>query len=39
MSSRYWREALIKFSNLSSSVHNFNNNGSENGKSDIKTTY
>ena len=39
INSRYWGKILIKLLNLTNSVHNFNNNGSETEKSDIKTTY
>ena len=39
MNSRYWGRTVIKFLNLTNSVYNFNNNGSETEKSGIKTTY
>ena len=39
MNSRYWGKALIKLLNLTNSVYNVNNNGSETEKSGIKTTY
>ena len=38
MNSLYWRKILIKFSNPTNSVYNFNNNVSETEKSRIKTT-
>ena len=38
MNSRCWGKTLIKLLNLTNSVYNFNNNGSETGKSGIKTT-
>ena len=39
MNSRYWWKTLIKLLNLTNSVYNFNNNGNETEKSDIKFTY
>ena len=38
MNSRYWRKILIKLLNLTNSVYNLNNNGSETEKSGIKST-
>ena len=39
MNSRYWAKTLIALLNLTNSVYNFKNNGSETEKSDFKTTY
>ena len=39
MNLRYWGKILFKLLKLTHSVYNFNNNGSETGKSGIKTTY
>ena len=39
MNSRYWGTTLIKLLNLTNSVYNFNNNGSETGKNAMKTAY
>ena len=39
MNSRYWWKTLIKLLDLTNSVYNFNNNGNETEKSDIKFTY
>ena len=38
MNSRYWRKTVIKLLNLTYSVYNFSNNGSETESSGIKTS-
>ena len=38
MNSRYWGRTVIKLLNLTNSVYNFSNNGSETENSDIKTS-
>ena len=38
MNSRYWAKAVIKLLNLTNSVYNFSNNGSETENSGIKTS-
>ena len=37
MNSRYWEKTVTKLLNLTSSVYNFSNNGSETEKRGIKT--
>ena len=39
MNSRYWGKALMKLSNITNSMNNFNSNDNETEKSGIKTTY
>ena len=38
MNSRYWEKTAIKLLNLTNSVYNFSNNGSETKNSEIKTS-
>ena len=38
MNSRYWGKTVIKLLNLTNSVYNFSNNGSETENSGIKTS-
>ena len=38
INSRYWGKKVIKLLNLTKSVYNFSNNGSEIEKSDVKTS-